>query len=98
MSLIPMHFTRLRAFSFVPQFESAPTIPDWVILLHSSNCRLSRDPAALVKATNPLSDTKQHLRRHICFRFKEPFAIASRLTSVIPRHEVIVKDINFSKP
>jgi len=98
ISLIPMHFTRLRAFNFAPQFERAPTIPDWLTLLHSSNCRLSRDPAALAKATNPLSDTKQHLRRHICFRFTDPLAIASRLTSVIPRHEVIVKDINFCKP
>ncbi|WVZ19438.1 hypothetical protein V8G54_006760 [Vigna mungo] len=98
ISLIPLHFRRVRYFNVVLMFERAPIIPNWVMLLHSSNCRLSRDLAALLNATKPLSDTKQHLRRNICFRWMQPLPMASMLASVIPRHEETVSDISFCRP
>ncbi|MED6191367.1 hypothetical protein PIB30_115757, partial [Stylosanthes scabra] len=97
-SLTPMHFTRVRDFNFVLMFERAPMIPDWVTRLHSSNCKLSRDPAALPNAMSPLSDTMQHLRRHICFKLEQPLPTASMLASVTPRQEVMVNETNLCRP
>jgi hypothetical protein len=87
-----MHLTRETDFNLELEQERAVKIPIWVILLHSSKCKLSRELVALAKATSPSSDKKQHLRRQMCFSFGQPLPTASRLKSVIPLHEVMVKD------
>uniref|UniRef100_A0A7C9DC15 Uncharacterized protein n=1 Tax=Opuntia streptacantha TaxID=393608 RepID=A0A7C9DC15_OPUST len=98
MSLRPMHFTRERDLNFELQFERADTIPKSVTLLESSRCRLSSNSADMEKATNPLSDIKEHFRRKMCLRLEQPLPMASRLKSVTPKHESTVKETSVFKP
>lgn len=93
-SLIPMHFTIAKAFNFAPQF-SALKNPTWVIMWHSSNCRLLSDLAALAKETCPLTDKHAHLWRQNCLKFGQPLRTSSSHVSVTHRQDVIEKNFNF---
>nr|GMD83381.1 hypothetical protein Iba_chr14aCG4560 [Ipomoea batatas] len=65
---------------------------------HSTEQWLSSDPAALAKATNPLSDGKVQLWRLNCFRFGQPLPTASIPKSETPEQSIIERHLNFCRP